>query len=95
MDCWYESTNDACLIWEILSERKKNIKHFKKIYNISPNTFYQQERLKIAKQYLQFSELSIQEISYTMNFADQHYFSNWFKSNVGVSPSLYKSQNSK
>ena len=85
--------NDVCNKFNI--SRSYLFKQFKEIYNISPNSFYQQKRLEIAKQYLRFSNLTIQEISDTMNFADQHYFSNWFKSNVGISPSLYKSQNSK
>lgn len=85
--------NDVCNKFNI--SRSYLFKHFKEMFNISPNSFYQQERLKIAKQYLQFSNLTIQEISDTMNFADQHYFSNWFKSNAGISPSLYKSQISK
>lgn len=85
--------NDVCNKFNI--SRSYLFKHFKKIYNISPNYFYQQERLKIAKQYLQFSQLNMQEISDTMNFADQHYFSNWFKANTGINPSLYKKKNLK
>ncbi|MDF2190094.1 helix-turn-helix transcriptional regulator [Paraflavitalea sp. CAU 1676] len=39
-----------------------------------------------AKRYLQFSDLSVKEISNELNFADQYQFSKYFKKHTGTSP---------
>lgn len=43
-----------------------------------------------AKTMLKFSEMSIQEIAYHLNFSTQSFFGKYFKQHTGVSPSRYK-----
>lgn len=44
------------------------------------------------KQMLAHTELSVSEIAYRLNFADQSYFSKYFKKLVGISPVEFRSQ---
>lgn len=48
-----------------------------------------------AKRLLIYSELSITEISDSLNFADQSYFSKFFKKEVGVVPSVFRDKSMK
>ena len=43
-----------------------------------------------AKTLLKYSNMSIQEISYYLNFANQSFFGSYFKRHTGMSPSQYK-----
>lgn len=43
-----------------------------------------------AKTLLKFSNKSIQEIAYDLNFPNQSFFGSYFKRNTGMSPSQYK-----
>lgn len=43
-----------------------------------------------AKTLLKFSDLSIQEIAYRLNFSTQSFFGKYFKHQTGMSPSEYK-----
>lgn len=45
-----------------------------------------------AKTLLKYSNLSIQEIAYQLNFPNQSFFGSYFKRNTGMSPSQYKAQ---
>ena len=45
-----------------------------------------------AKQLLKYSELSVQEIAYRLNFPNQSFFGKYFKQHAGVSPSAYRQQ---
>ncbi|MDE7304498.1 MAG: helix-turn-helix domain-containing protein [Alistipes sp.] len=47
-----------------------------------------------AKTLLKYSNLSIQEIAYTLNFPNQSFFGSYFKRNTGMSPSQYKASDS-
>lgn len=52
-----------------------------------------QTRMNKAIYYLDFSELTINEISELVGFDNQHYFSTSFKKNVGMSPNQYRRGN--
>lgn len=43
-----------------------------------------------AKALLKYSNMSIQEIAYSLNFPNQSFFGSYFKRNTGMSPSQYK-----
>ena len=43
-----------------------------------------------AKTLLKFSDMSIQEIAYSLNFSTQSFFGKYFKHQTGMSPSEYK-----
>lgn len=45
-----------------------------------------------AKTMLKYSNRSIQEIAYHLNFPNQSFFGSYFKRNTGISPSQYKAQ---
>ena len=45
-----------------------------------------------AKNLLKYSDMSIQQIAYYLNFSDQSFFGKYFKKQAGVSPSVYKMQ---
>lgn len=43
-----------------------------------------------AKTLLKYSDMSIQEIAYALNFPNQSFFGSYFKRNTGMSPTRYK-----
>ena len=45
-----------------------------------------------AKTLLKYSDMSVQEIAYALNFPNQSFFGSYFKRNTGMSPSHYKAQ---
>lgn len=45
-----------------------------------------------AKTLLKYSNMSIQEVAYHLNFPNQSFFGSYFKRNTGISPSQYKEQ---
>lgn len=45
-----------------------------------------------AKTLLKYSNMSVQEIAYHLNFPNQSFFGSYFKRNSGMSPSQYKEQ---
>lgn len=45
-----------------------------------------------AKTLLKYSNMSVQEIAYYLNFPNQSFFSSYFKRNAGMSPSQYKAK---
>ena len=45
-----------------------------------------------AKTLLKYSDLSIQEIAYRLNFSTQSFFGKYFKHQTGMSPTEYKTR---
>ena len=45
-----------------------------------------------AKNLIKYSSMSIQEISYTLNFPNQSFFGKYFKRHTGLSPKAYRQQ---
>ena len=45
-----------------------------------------------AKMLLKYSNMSVQEIAYYLNFPNQSFFGSYFKRNAGMSPSQYKAK---
>ena len=43
-----------------------------------------------AKNLLKYSTMSIQEVAYALNFANQSFFGKYFKHHTSMSPSAYK-----
>ncbi len=48
------------------------------------------QRIANAKSLLQYSELSVTEIAFSVGFSDSNYFSNVFKKHTGASPMAYR-----
>jgi two-component system response regulator YesN len=60
-------------------------------YNKSPMKYYMALKIEEAKKLISNNkELPIKDISDSLGFYDQHYFSRVFKSYVGMSPVKYK-----
>lgn len=63
---------------------------FNKYYEVSPIKYYNNLRYMRAKDLLQFSFLTIKEISTKMHFNDPQTFSRWFKNIDGNYPIFYR-----
>lgn len=67
------------------------IRLFKLFYNETPMHYQSLLRLSKAKELIQYTNLSIQEISEQLGFQSIHSFSRWFKSQDGAAPTHYRS----
>ena len=65
-------------------------KLFKKQFGLSPIEYRNRLRLNRAKQYLEYSEISIQEISSLLGYATVSHFIKAFKDLFGFSPLSYR-----
>jgi AraC-like DNA-binding protein len=63
---------------------------FKKKTSRSPINYYNSLRIQNACQMIDFTNLTIKEISLQLDFADQFYFSREFKKAMGYSPREYR-----
>lgn len=61
----------------------------KSIIGVSPNTYIQNERLRIAAELLLEGEYTVSEVSDKAGFSDATYFYKCFKNKYGVAPSKY------
>ena len=66
------------------------IRVFRQFFHETPMHFVLNEREKTARKLLEHSELSIKEIGLSLGFANQNYFSEFFKKRNGFSPSEYR-----
>lgn len=65
-------------------------REFKNMYGMSPYHYYIDKKMSQAKLMLRRSTLSVKEISEKLCFADEHYFSGFFRRKVGVTPSEFR-----
>lgn len=70
--------------------RSQSIRIFKSAYGITPYEYLLRRKTHAAKEYLRCSALSIKQISYMLGFANEHYFSRFFKSRTGKTPGQYR-----
>jgi len=68
---------------------------YKKFYNSSPISDLINIRIKKAKYYLVYTEISVSEISKLCGFETVHYFSRIFKNQTGYSPMNYRNYKEK
>lgn len=68
----------------------QTIKIFKNEFGVTPYRYLCKRKTELAKNMLKNTNLSVREIAFRLNYADEYYFSNVFKKEVGVSPSNYK-----
>jgi AraC-like DNA-binding protein len=62
----------------------------KKNLNVSATQLIQQRVLLEAKRLLQSTDLSVKEIAFELGFVDHAYFSNFFKSQAGTTPTEFR-----
>lgn len=62
----------------------------KQKYQISPMDYYMKLKMEEAKKLLTSTKILIKDISESLGFNDQHYFSKVFKAYAGISPAKYR-----
>lgn len=67
---------------------------FKKEVGKTLTEYINEVRIESIKQYINYTNLSISEISYTFNFNHVTYFSRFFKKHTGLTPMEYRRQSS-
>ena len=81
-------------IWEISNTLHLNsaylTRKFIQKYKISPKEYLIEKRIEHAKKFLTETDANVKEISVSVGYFDQLYFSRIFKKKVGVSPMIYK-----
>jgi len=65
-------------------------KAFKEYTGYAPAQYFQELKLRKAKELLTETNLSIKEIAYELDFSSYEYFLSFFKKRVGVTPSEYR-----
>ncbi|MDF2943416.1 MAG: hypothetical protein K0S01_2274 [Herbinix sp.] len=78
---------------QIYHSPSQTIRIFKKAFGITPYQYLMNQKLELAKLILLNTNKSIKEISLDLNFYDEHYFSNFFKEKIGISPLNYRKTN--
>lgn len=66
------------------------IKMFRSTFCKTPYDYQIDQKITAAKRLLQYTQLSVGEISQRLGYSDQHYFSNLFKKKCGMSPLQYR-----
>lgn len=65
-------------------------KEFKEYTGFAPAQYFQELKLRKAKELLTETNLSIKEVAYELDFSSYEYFLSFFKKKVGVTPSEYR-----
>lgn len=65
-------------------------KVFKNFFNTSPMQFVLFRKIQLSLKLLSDPKLSLNDIAYTLGFADLCHFSRTFKNQLGISPTSYK-----
>ncbi len=93
----YENLASPPTISELSAESCLSVSRFSHLFTEvvgkSPNEFIISLRIDKAKELLEGTGLSVREISESVGFADQNYFSRVFKDRTGVSPMSFRSGN--
>lgn len=74
----------------ISRSESQTIKIFKEAYGITPYAYFLNKKIKLAKDMLLNTNLSVKQIANNLSFADEYYFSNVFKQKTGISPTKYR-----
>ena len=65
-------------------------KEFKEYTGFAPSQYFQELKLKRAKELLTETDLSVKEISFQLNFSSYEYFLSFFRKRVGSTPMEYR-----
>lgn len=71
----------------------QTIRIFKKEYGVTPYNYLLSKKIETAKLLLINTNMPIKQIAVKLKFADEHYFSNFFKSKTGISPISFRNNN--
>lgn len=75
---------------ELNVSKAQLIKSFKKYYEVTPYNYLLSAKIQTAKHLLKLTDMSVRDISNSLNFADEHYFSNIFKKKTAFTPLEYR-----
>jgi len=78
---------------QIYHSPSQTIRIFKESFGVTPYQYLMKQKIELAKLMLLNTNKSIKEISIDLSFRDEHYFSNYFKSKIGISPRNFKKSN--
>ena len=68
----------------------QTIRIVKKAYTQTPYDFALERKMRVAKQMLKSTSMSVREISEALGFSNEHYFSSCFKKHTGLTPLKYR-----
>jgi AraC-like DNA-binding protein len=86
----FEGTDIKELANRIYRSPSQAIRIFRRHFGVTPYEYLISKRMEAAKMLIRNTNLPIREIASRLNFADEHYFSNFFKSRAGVSPTRFR-----
>ena len=66
------------------------LRRFQSACGLSPSDYLAKLRLQKAKQLLEVDDAHIKDIADSCGFANEYYFSNFFRKHTGMSPSAYR-----
>ena len=94
---WLKQRLDTRIDWdEVASSHgmspRSFRRHWKGVFDLSPNTMLTELRLEQARRLLEETSFQIQDIAARIGIEDRLYFSRFFKSHIGMSPSTYRDQ---
>jgi YesN/AraC family two-component response regulator len=69
-------------------------KLFYKEVGMSITDYIQKQKVEVAKNFLEFSQMKVTDIATLLEFCNPGYFSNVFKNHTGMSPALYRKSTS-
>jgi AraC-like DNA-binding protein len=75
---------------ELCLSKAQIIKIFRQGLHQTPYQYFINQRIRLAASMLLNTQMSINEISEILHFADQRYFSTAFKRVIGITPSKYR-----
>lgn len=75
---------------QLYCSRNHAIRLFSQKYNISPYKYISQIRLRKARHILKDSDIPVTTIARSLGFCDSHYFANWFKQRMKMTPTEYR-----
>jgi AraC family transcriptional regulator, arabinose operon regulatory protein len=94
IESYLENTFTLQDLCDFLSRsRTHTIRTFKSATGLTPYDYLLKRRIERSKLYLMNTNMSIREISQRLDFADEYYFSNFFKKKVGKSPKNFRKMN--
>lgn len=65
-------------------------RQFKRYSGMSPRKYVRERKLLAAKNFLRYSDMSIDEIAYRLNFTDSSYFCKIFREETAMTPVQYR-----
>lgn len=78
---------------EMLMSRTVFFKKMKSLTGLAPIEFIREVKIKYAAQMIVSKNYTIKEISFMIGIADTKYFTKWFKTIMGMTPSEYREKN--